>query len=1096
MTNEESLERIKSAENWLKGLNESGAGLDRIKTLVSPEKYNIMKSTIEMAPEPETAKMVEDKFIRGAYIKALFPRLSVNQADARANEMTSALVPSMVPRTRWTKYLGDAWDGGRISAHIADLLEAYPPGSAGYEEARGTVEKLRKKRASLADNAAPNAAVGALGTVVFNSLAFMADEAVKSGISTIAASTLAGALTGSAAPGLGTAGGAAAGLITGAAQVLPSLISAFNLRKRYAGMALDTMEESGLDIGRPETRLYAAAAGSLMSAVDMISGVVPLEGGLTRALFGQASKNYFNGRAYVKTAAAKTFRREVIETLPKALFQGVNETAQDAASNYMIELAALEQDRRYKSVDWDAINANKAGIKDSLAGGIIMELTLGIPAAFLKTAFSVPLANKTARIIQEAFEASPNAPAAVKLLEKTGVFDLIEKDGLSETARRYYEANPRKLDEEAALKNALRPTEAYPADMRYKRDGALNLVFDRPQADGADTGSVRLYDPYEKSAPMGVLEYRVDDDGIYIDRLEAGRFKNGANYITNHEKVVNDMLYSLRSDYGGLPVVWEPDAAEYKNVKDGVLENVNSAPIEAERSIKQTLEELLGIKNKVEYVENEKNLPPSVQAEINKQRKEGFEVPGLMFKREDGRFTVYMDGKKQTPLTLPHELLHVFVMSAAPEMKDRLSKAMGLADSSESAWTAESFTSRTGRKINAHEKLAEYWEDYLSKRRRNIPSEIKALFDRLAGAVKRMFDALGWKAEEAPAEVRAVFDEITSGKFASRTGEEARGEAQTGNRINEEANARLLYALKKGERPTKEQTAEAKRQYEEVENLYKDTGAWLKAPNGADTKLNTRQWIQVRTPLFKKYFGDWERLAAKEMLEGPPVTKLLGDEFKPDGGKLSDKVLAFYKSRGETAVTNPHIGEILVDERAIHSDIGHGIRREKAIAFAALPEVLRKGRLLNVETVVEHKNLVGYMFGAPIEIKGDPYIMAALVRNDKTTQRLYVHEVALRSDVQASAFKTEALTAKNDALNGANAGTIKKIIQDIYSVKPSDVSAVRDAETGEPLVVWHGTKKNGFSIFIQGNIAEITAEDNQGRFFPPIKIMRIYTGKI
>jgi hypothetical protein len=77
------------------------------------------------------------------------------------------------------------------------------------------------------------------------------------------------------------------------------------------------------------------------------------------------------------------------------------------------------------------------------------------------------------------------------------------------------------------------------------------------------------------------------------------------------------------------------------------------------------------------------------------------------------------------------------------------------------------------------------------------------------------------------------------------------------------------------------------------------------------------------------------------------------------------------------------------------------------------------------------------MFGAPIEIKGIPYIMAALVRNDKTTQRLYVHEVALRSEVQASAFKAEALITKNGALNGANAGTIKKIIQDFYSIRSS-----------------------------------------------------------
>jgi hypothetical protein len=39
-------------------------------------------------------------------------------------------------------------------------------------------------------------------------------------------------------------------------------------------------------------------------------------------------------------------------------------------------------------------------------------------------------------------------------------------------------------------------------------------------------------------------------------------------------------------------------------------------------------------------------------------------------------------------------------------------------------------------------------------------------------------------------------------------------------------------------------------------------GTYMKAPNGKSTNLNERQWLQVRTKAFKKWFGDWE-LAAK-----------------------------------------------------------------------------------------------------------------------------------------------------------------------------------------------------------------------------------------
>ncbi|MBQ9694633.1 MAG: hypothetical protein IJV69_07745, partial [Kiritimatiellae bacterium] len=34
---------------------------------------------------------------------------------------------------------------------------------------------------------------------------------------------------------------------------------------------------------------------------------------------------------------------------------------------------------------------------------------------------------------------------------------------------------------------------------------------------------------------------------------------------------------------------------------------------------------------------------------------------------------------------------------------------------------------------------------------------------------------------------------------------------------------------------------------------------WLKAPNGKPTNLTERQWVQVRTPAFKQWFGDWEK---------------------------------------------------------------------------------------------------------------------------------------------------------------------------------------------------------------------------------------------
>lgn len=66
----------------------------------------------------------------------------------------------------------------------------------------------------------------------------------------------------------------------------------------------------------------------------------------------------------------------------------------------------------------------------------------------------------------------------------------------------------------------------------------------------------------------------------------------------------------------------------------------------------------------------------------------------------------------------------------------------------------------------------------------------------------------------------------------------------------------------------------ARTEYAEVEAKYKGTESWLKAPNGNATNLTERQWVQVRTPSFKKWFGDWEKHASAEN----PVGSLWSDD--------------------------------------------------------------------------------------------------------------------------------------------------------------------------------------------------------------------------
>ena len=60
----------------------------------------------------------------------------------------------------------------------------------------------------------------------------------------------------------------------------------------------------------------------------------------------------------------------------------------------------------------------------------------------------------------------------------------------------------------------------------------------------------------------------------------------------------------------------------------------------------------------------------------------------------------------------------------------------------------------------------------------------------------------------------------------------------------------------KNQNPTLYQFAES---VDAVRRQYEGTDAWMKAPNGQPTKLTEQQWLQVRTPEFKAWFGDWEK---------------------------------------------------------------------------------------------------------------------------------------------------------------------------------------------------------------------------------------------
>lgn len=254
---------------------------------------------------------------------------------------------------------------------------------------------------------------------------------------------------------------------------------------------------------------------------------------------------------------------------------------------------------------------------------------------------------------------------------------------------------------------------------------------------------------------------------------------------------------------------------------------------------------------------------------------------------------------------------------------------------------------------------------------------------------------------------------------------------------------------------------EFKRQYDEVVAKYKNTPMWLKAPNGADTKLTERQWVTVRTPNFKKWFGDWEKQAyanaAMDFLENTaPVKELSGKEFQKDGVKLTDKVPAFFKSINNVA-HNENLGDVVLDLKGVEDSISHGIGRLKSAAFMAVPEVIEKGFIFNRENNWKERGWDTAVIVAPVKIAAEDYVCEVVVKKVRGQQRFYLHEVEIKKTLDG-VFKSVA--------NNGNASQVSKLIlgKHLAEVK-GNVSKVVD-ENGEPLVVYHGTRATSrFNVF-------------------------------
>jgi hypothetical protein len=182
-----------------------------------------------------------------------------------------------------------------------------------------------------------------------------------------------------------------------------------------------------------------------------------------------------------------------------------------------------------------------------------------------------------------------------------------------------------------------------------------------------------------------------------------------------------------------------------------------------------------------------------------------------------------------------------------------------------------------------------------------------------------------------------------------------------------------------------------------VRSQYEGTNEWMKAPNGEKTNLSVEQWLLVRTPEFKAWFGDWETVANYNwLIETKPIAVVKANIFADGDGSLVDMVSEYYAHIGGK-VERKGLGVVNLTRRGIKSSTANGVGRAKASAFKIVPDIIKDGRIIDRQGNSKGGGYDTVVIAAPVKIEGRDYIAEVVVKPNNSGNSFYLHGLDLES---------------------------------------------------------------------------------------------------
>ena len=235
---------------------------------------------------------------------------------------------------------------------------------------------------------------------------------------------------------------------------------------------------------------------------------------------------------------------------------------------------------------------------------------------------------------------------------------------------------------------------------------------------------------------------------------------------------------------------------------------------------------------------------------------------------------------------------------------------------------------------------------------------------------------------------------------------------------------------------------------------------FMKAPNGQPTRLNERQWLQVRTESFKKWFGDWEKSARIEKLRKAKPVEITGKEYEGKYELNRDSAKAYIKEHLRGQYTNEDTGDVvLLAKDGAQKVTSHSMGNEAHVkSIVAIPELIEKS--IFVDELPNEKNNGKYdryrYYVSGLKIGGVDYTVKLSIGVDEYGNKFYDHSLTEiekgKLIDEVGALSTTLPPDSQFTLSGYKDTRLISLLQ-------NDSSKVVD-ENGEPMVVYHGTNND------------------------------------